>query len=74
MRRRAVLDIDWEGDIKEVLTGVKGWGCLNKEGQMFRVSGFQKWNVPLSIIKSMVQRGLLSVTQTGFYKYESQGE
>jgi len=62
MNQRA--DVDWEVLIKNSLyksAQTERWGCLNKDGKLFRIATLKSVQVPISIIHKMETEGVLKL-------------
>lgn len=67
---------DWENLIKECLYNSKHtmkWGCLNKKGKLFRIRTLNSIQVPMGVIKTLENSGVLELRDEmgldDYYKY-----
>jgi ribonucleotide reductase alpha subunit len=73
-RRKLVQrdDSDWEAIVKRCLhksAHTANWGCLDKKCKLFRIADFKNIYVPKYIVENMVDKGVLTLSKEGYYKY-----
>jgi len=65
--------LDWENVIIECLSkesiGTNYWGCLNKNGKLFRISTLRSVQVPKKVLSKMEKDGELSIDDEGYFVY-----
>jgi len=75
-KRRKLITRDqseWETLIKSCLyksSHKSRWGCLDKKGMLFRKLTLSSIQVPMDIVYSMEDEGVLLLDDTGYYYYK----
>lgn len=64
---------EWEEIVFNCLTSTGGdpeWGCLSKQGELFRIKTLDTVQVPMSVVQGMVKKGLIALkTKEPFFEY-----
>ena len=65
-------ETDWEALIKTSIhnaIGTNHWGCLNKQGRLFRISTLSSIQIPKKIVTSMESKGTITLQDDDYYSY-----
>ena len=63
---------DWEVLIKTSIhnaIGTNHWGCLNKQGKLFRISTLSSIQIPKKIVNGMESNGTIILQDDDYYSY-----
>ncbi len=64
----AKTDSEWKQEIRTCLTSGGGnfnWGCLNKEGYLFKIATLNRAKVPSAVIEELIDTGKLVLKSSG---------
>jgi hypothetical protein len=46
------------------------WGCLSKNGMLFKISTMRHTKIPAGVIRTLVQKKKLVLKDDGYYKWK----